>query len=128
MARADDVSLRAPMTALHPSPTETDDLSLLQRAVEEAARLLDADGAMVYLTEERRLRFAVDAGIRNPEAQALIRDLSLPLGVGIFGHAVERGEAVVTADYRHDSRFRHSPVADRIVEVAEMHSIAAAPL
>ena len=55
---------------------------LLARAVEEAARLLHADGAIVYLVdaEANRLRFAFDAGIREPEAQRLIRDLSLPVG------------------------------------------------
>ncbi len=38
-----------------------------------------------------RLQFAVDAGIRNPEARQLIRDLSLPVGVGLFGHAIASG-------------------------------------
>ena len=51
------------------------------------------------------MRFAVDAGIRNPEAQQLIRDLSLPVGVGLFGHSVETGEVVVSGDYRRDKRF-----------------------
>src|SRR5918999_3990517 len=99
--------------------------ALLARAVEEAARLLNADGAMVYLvdTEEDRLRFAVDAGIRNPEARQLIRDLSLPVGVGLFGHAVARGEVVVSGDYRRDRRFMHSDVADRIVLIANMRSM-----
>lgn len=103
---------------------------LLAHAVEEAARLLDADGAIVYLVDaaEKRLRFAVDAGIRDPEAQRLIRDLSLPLGVGLFGHAITRGEAVVTSDYPTDQRFAHSPIADRIVTITGIRSMAAAPL
>ena len=102
---------------------------LLARAVDEAARLLRADGAMVYLVDaENRLRFEVDAGIRNREAQQLIRDLSLPVGVGLFGHAVATGEVVVSADYRRDKRFEHSDVADRIAVTANMRSMAAAPL
>ena len=40
---------------------------------------------MVYLVDNGLMRFAVDAGIRDPEAQQLIRDLTLPIGVGIFG-------------------------------------------
>ena len=39
------------------------------------------------------LRFvdiAVDAGIRNPEAQQLIRDLTLPVGVGLFAFYGDR--------------------------------------
>ncbi len=101
---------------------------MLEHAVEEAARLLKADGAMVYLVEDGRMRFAVDAGIRNPEAQQLIRDLELPIGVGLFGHAVATGKLVVSGDYRRDKRFDHSPVADRIVLTANMRSMAAAPL
>ncbi|MGH2401352.1 MAG: GAF domain-containing protein [Candidatus Limnocylindria bacterium] len=104
--------------------------ALLSRAVEEVARLLNADGAMVYLVDpdENRLRFAVGAGIRDPEARQLIHDLSLPVGVGLFGHAIASGEVVVSGDYRRDRRFQHSPVADRIVTTANMRSMAAAPL
>ncbi len=85
---------------------------------------------MVYLVDpvENRLRFACDAGIRDPEARRLIRTLSLPVGVGLFGHAIATGEVVVTAEYGHDERFKHSPVADRIVTSADMRSMAAAPL
>ncbi|MGI8657542.1 MAG: GAF domain-containing protein [Candidatus Limnocylindria bacterium] len=112
-----------------PSDTPTGD-SLLARAVEEAAHLLNADGAMVYLVDpgSHRLRFACDAGIRDPEARELIRTLSLPVGVGLFGHAIGTGEVVVSGDYREDRRFEHSPVADRIVASANMRSMAAAPL
>ena len=83
---------------------------------------------MVYLVDGDRMRFAVDAGIRNPEAQQLLRDMSLPLGVGLFGHVATTGETLVAGDYRRDKRFEHSPVADRIVNVANMRSMAAAPL
>jgi PAS domain S-box-containing protein len=103
---------------------------LLRRATEEAARLLDADGAMVYLVDEDggHLRFEVDAGIRNAEARSLIRDLKLPVGVGLFGTAVASGEVVATGDYRADRRFEHTEVADRIVTIAGMRSMAVAPL
>jgi PAS domain S-box-containing protein len=104
--------------------------ALLARAVDEAARLLNADGAMVYLVDpgEDRLRFAVDAGIQNPEARQLIRDVSLPVGVGLFGHAIATGQVVVSGDYRRDRHFPHSDVTDRIAVIANMRSIAAAPL
>ena len=117
-------------TAAEATPTSPDSHSLLARAVEEAARLLKADGAMVYLVDREadRLVFSVDAGIRNPEAQHLIRELSLPVGVGLFGHAVATGEVVVSGDYRRDKRFQHSPTADRIVSIADMRSMVAAPL
>jgi len=121
-------STRRPPVTQPPAPEQPDTHAMLAHAVEEAARLLQADGAMVYLVEDDRMRFAVDAGIRNPEAQQLIRDLSLPVGVGLFGHAVATGEVVVSKDYRRDKRFPHDPVADRIVTIANMRSMAAAPL
>ena len=56
---------------------------------------------MVYLVDSGdQMRFAVDAGIRNPEAQQLIRDLTLPVGVGLFGHSVATAEVVVSAKLR----------------------------
>ena len=75
-----------PISSL-PSSDLAETRALLEHAVEEAARLLKADGAMVYLVDDGQMRFAVDAGIRNPEAHQLIRDLVLPIGVGLFGHA-----------------------------------------
>ena len=107
---------------------QPDSHAMLLRAVEEAARLLQADGAMVYLVDGQTMRFAVDAGIRNPEAQELIRSLALPIGVGLFGHVAATGETLVAGDYRRDKRFEHSSVADRIVTIANMRSMAAAPL
>ena len=104
--------------------------ALLRRNVDEAARLLGADGAMVYLLDEQtgRLHFFHDAGIRNAEAQHLIRGLVLEPGMGMFGHAVSTQQVVVTSDYRRDERFRHSKVADRIAAIANMRSMAVAPL
>jgi PAS domain S-box-containing protein len=108
----------------------TADSELLQAAVTEVARLLDADGAMIYLVDEAsgQLHFAHDAGITNPEARRLIRDLTLPIGTGMFGTAVAAGRLTVTDDYPADRRFTHSPVADRIVQAAAMRSMAVAPL
>jgi PAS domain S-box-containing protein len=108
----------------------TADSELLQAAVTEVARLLDADGAMIYLVDEAsgELRFAHDAGITNPEARRLIRDLRLPVGTGMFGTAVAAGRLTVTDDYPADRRFTHSPVADRIAKAAGMRSMAVAPL
>jgi PAS domain S-box-containing protein len=108
----------------------TADAELLKRAVGEVARLLEADGAMIYLVDEASglLRFAYDAGITDPEAQRLIRDLTLPIGVGMFGTAVGDRQLTITDDYPADLRFRHSEVADRIVSAAGMRSMAVAPL
>ena len=108
----------------------TADSELLQAAVTEVARLLEADGAMIYLVDDAsgELLFAHDAGITNPEARRLIRDLTLPIGTGMFGTAVATARLTVTDDYPADRRFTHSPVADRIVQAAGMRSMAVAPL
>ena len=108
----------------------TVDAQLLQGAVREVARLLQADGAMIYLVDEAsgNLRFAYDAGITDREARRLIRDLVLPVGTGMFGTAVASRSLTITDDYPADRRFRHSPVADRIVTAAGMRSMAVAPL
>ena len=58
-----------PVTAAA-EPTAPASLAMLSHAVEEVARLLDADGAMVYLVDDGLMRFAVDAGIRNPGGAA----------------------------------------------------------
>ena len=108
----------------------TAEARLLKSAVGEAARLLQADGAMVYLVDEatNELRFAHDAGITDRKARRLIRDLTLPIGVGMFGTAVSQRALTVTDDYPADRRFEHSPVADEIVLAAGMRSMAVMPL
>ena len=108
----------------------TPEAELLKGAVTEVARLLQADGAMIYLVDEasETLRFAYDAGITDRRARRLIRDLTLPIGVGMFGTTVSRRQLIVTDDYPADKRFEHSPVADDIVHSAGMRSMAVTPL
>jgi GAF domain-containing protein len=110
--------------------TADHDAELLQEAVGEAARLLESDGAMIYLFDEAsaELRFAYDAGVASEEALQLLRDLQLPLGRGMFGSALSRGQLMHTDDYSADQAFAHHPVADRIVRAANMRSMAAAPM
>lgn len=102
----------------------------LKRAVEEATRLLHADGAMIYLVdiEAGVLRCVTDAGITDPVAARLIRELELPLGRGMFGAAVARGRVVATGDYLADRGFDHADETDRIARKARMRAMAVAPL
>ena len=85
---------------------------------------------MIYPVDEtsETLRFAYDAGITDRRARRLIRDLTLPIGVGMFGTTVSRRELTVTDDYPVDKRFEHSHVADEIVGAAGMRSMAVTPL
>ncbi len=103
---------------------------LLEAAVDEAARLLEADGAMVYLVdaESGHLRFAHDAGIKNARTRASVRNIDLPVGVGIFGRAVAERAVVLTRDYLADSAFAHAEGTDDVVRELGIRSMVAAPL
>jgi PAS domain S-box-containing protein len=103
---------------------------LLTAAVEEAARLLAADGAMVYLTDPTtgRLRFAHDAGIKSVRSREWIRSLELAPGVGMFGRAVAERAVVITTDYPSDTTFRHASSADRVVDDLGIRSMVVAPM
>jgi PAS domain S-box-containing protein len=102
----------------------------LQHAVEEASRLLHADGAMIYLLdpESGMLVCATDAGIGDPEARRLIRELRLPPGKGMYGTSVAQGRVVTTADYLDDRTFVHAEITDEIAAKARMRAMAVAPL
>src|SRR5687767_6477541 len=91
----------APAPGADPDGGTGDVHDLLKAAVDEAARLLDADGAMVYLIDEAtgHLRFAHDAGIRSRRSRDWVRTIDLPVGVGMFGRAVAERAVVMTSDY-----------------------------
>jgi PAS domain S-box-containing protein len=103
---------------------------LLVAAVEEAARLLDADGAMVYLVDPTtgHLRFAHDAGIQSSRSREWVRSIDLPVGVGMFGRAVAERSVVITGDYLADRSFSHGPDPDRVVRDIRIRSMVVAPL
>ena len=119
-----------------PEPTEFavrtggDQDRLLQNAAEEAARLLDADGAFLYLLNPDTgiLHFAHSAGIVDPEPGHWIRELRLPIGTGMFGKAVAERRMVVTRDYVEDRSFSHATGPDRFVDEVGLRSLVVAPL
>ena len=103
---------------------------LLQRAVEEAARLLEADGAMIYLLDPESgiLRLAHDAGIADVQRRQWVRRLQVGLGAGMFGVAAAERRVLLTDDYPNDRGFTHSPGADRFVAEVGLRSMVTAPL
>ncbi|HEY6058032.1 MAG TPA: GAF domain-containing protein, partial [Candidatus Limnocylindrales bacterium] len=108
----------------------TDLAALLQRAVRQTARMLDASGAMIYLYdgERDRLRWAYDAGISDERELAWVRALEIPIGVGLFGRAVAEDRLMVSDDYSADRRFRHAPDLDRFVREVGVRSMIVAPM
>jgi PAS domain S-box-containing protein len=117
-ARSDDARLAAGV----------DDL--LRSATEEAARLLGADGAMLYLLDPatERLRFTHDAGIDSLGQDHWLRTLELAQGVGLFGRAVAERRVVVTDDYIADTSFVHAGPTDRFVHEVGLRSMVVAPM
>ncbi|HYI22787.1 MAG TPA: GAF domain-containing protein, partial [Candidatus Limnocylindrales bacterium] len=126
--RTPDSAGAASSTAEHDSLNE--DAELLIEAVGEAARLLDCDGAMVYLVDPAGgdLHFGFDAGVTDPGARELLRGLRLPFGSGLFGTAIAKRELVYTDDYPADARFAHHQIADQVVEKVGLRTMAAAPM
>ncbi len=102
----------------------------LRHAVDEAARLLRADGSILYLTQldGKSMRWAYDAGISAPDERAWMRSLVVPVGVGMFGQAVAERSVRITHDYAADMSFAHAWMLDEVVRTARIHSLAAAPL
>jgi PAS domain S-box-containing protein len=124
MAREPDP---APGDAVQEEPSV---LGPLQLAVDEAARLLHADGAIAYLLQPdgQTLRWAADAGIISAEDRGWMRSLVLPVGVGMYGRAVEERAVRVTDDYPSDQTFRHAWMTDQVVRNTSIRSMVAAPL
>ncbi len=116
--------------ARHQARTGGPVADLLQAAVDEAARLLEADGAIVYLLDEPAglLRFAFEAGIRDLRGRRGVRRLELPLGQGMFGVATAERRVVHTTDYPSDHSFTHAEAADRFVAEVGIRSMVTAPL
>jgi PAS domain S-box-containing protein len=118
------------MEAADPSGHSRQIIEPLQHAVDEAARLLRADGAIAYLLEPdgTTLRWAVDAGISSAEERRWMRSLAVPVGTGMFGRSVADRAVRVTDDYLVDMTFQHAWMTDQVVTNARIRSMAVAPL
>ena len=120
----------APRHDTDPDGGEGSTHEVLTAAVAEATRLLEADGAMVYLVDPTTgdLRFAHDAGVRGRRARALIRGMVLKPGTGMFGRAVAERAVIATRDYPADPSFRHATGPDTVVADIGIRSMVVAPL
>jgi PAS domain S-box-containing protein len=102
----------------------------VQHAADEAARLLHADGAIVYLMDPNgeTLRWAADAGISNSPERAWMRSMVVPLGVGMFGSALADRSVRITDDYQSDTTFQHAWMTDQVVKATNIRSMVVAPM
>lgn len=112
---------------------------ILRDALDEAVRLLRAQGGMVYLPvgpagpgrqvgHGSDLRLVVDAGLDASPGLQQVRTVRLKVGHGLFGMAVSDGVVQVTGDYLVDTRFTHAEASDAVVRDVGIHSMVAAPL
>ncbi len=96
----------------------------------EAVRLLDADGALVYLLTEDRdiLRFAAEASQVRLAPDHWMRSIRLHVGLGLFGKAVADRSVQVTADYLADAGFEHTDQTDAFARETGLRSFVVTPL
>ena len=107
-----------------------DPAEVLQLTVDEAVRILRADGAILDLLDPERnvLRGAYDSQMAGRLDDDRLYRQELALGRGVSGRAVVERQVVVTDDYLTDDRFEHDPAADAFVRDGGIRSMIAAPL
>ena len=102
---------------------------VLQRTLDEAVRLLDADGGRIELvaaTGGLHWAFghsAIDLPIERDEAVDPVE-----LNEGVSGRAVIERRVVRTGDYLADQRFTHAEAPDRYIRQHGIRSVMSAPL
>ena len=104
---------------------------VLQRSVDEAARLLAADGARIDLLNEAdgALYWAYDATTgRRPGLGPIAGSGEAQPGEGISGRAVRTLKPVFTGDYLADDRFDHAAAPDEHARKHDIRSAVAVPL
>ncbi|MDQ3870171.1 MAG: GAF domain-containing protein [Chloroflexota bacterium] len=111
-----------------PGPVAPD--AVLRHAVDEAARLLSADGAIVFLLDPPtgRLRWAQLAGASTSSERSRLRSLELEEGVGMFHRALAEGQVLVADEYLADETFQHSPPVDAFARDVGLQSLVVAPM
>ncbi len=101
----------------------------LHGPAQEAVRLLEADGALVYLVADGgELRFAAESSAVRLAQDHWLWRIRLRVGQGLFGRAVAERAAVVTGDYLADSRFQHTEQSDLFAHETGLRSFLVAPL
>ncbi len=101
---------------------------VLQHVVDEARRLLRADGGLIdqYDPESGTLQWAYDAGL-EPDQREAVKMTNLRLGEGVSGKAVAEARVIHAGDYLAGD-FQHDALADSLVERAGVRDLIAAPI
>ena len=93
-----------------------DPAEVLQRITDEAARLLDSDGARIdqYDPEIDALRWSYAAGDAMSDMPDWARTGGLKPGQAVAGLAFAEQRAILTKDYLADERFEHTEEIERL--------------
>ncbi|MHB8958543.1 MAG: GAF domain-containing protein [Candidatus Limnocylindrales bacterium] len=120
----------AQVNAAPPSDSESGAELLLRAPTTEAVRLLEADGALVYLLAEDRnvLRFAAQASEVRLAQDHPLRTIRLRVGLGLYGKAVANRTVEVTGDYLADPHFEHTDQTDAFARETGLRSFVVTPL
>ena len=104
--------------------------TIIQETVDEAARLLGADGARIDLIDPalKLLRGAYMSGGARPTEEEWPDTPDETLDTGVSGLCVAEARTFFTGDYLADERFRHGSGSDTYVRNRGIHSVMAAPL
>jgi PAS domain S-box-containing protein len=102
---------------------------LLQQVVDEARRLVGADGSVLDLIDPdaKLLRWAYDSGVRSGFTDDEIAQLTIPVGIGATGIAVAEGR-VIAADDMLAVHFPESEINDHFFDVTGFRSMIIAPI
>ncbi len=101
---------------------------LLQQVVDETGRLVHADGTILSLIEDDGvLHWRYDDGLQRRFDPGYVRDLTLPIGVGVTGRAVAEGRPVICNRDLIDA-FPRSPESDHFFIVSGFRSMIGTPI
>lgn len=100
--------------------------TVLQSIAVYARNLVAADVVAIAPVDPTPYRTTVRVALGARTDQ--LEGLRVTPGLGMAGLVLETGDAVVTSDYRSDSRFVHDPGHDRLVEEEGIVSSLAVPI
>jgi PAS domain S-box-containing protein len=103
--------------------------TVLQQTINEATRLLRADGGIIDLLDpsENVLRWAYDTGMFRDFPRDRFQAAETQLGKGIAGRAVLERRVIRTGDYL-SHEFVHTPTADDFATQLGIQSVIVAPI
>ncbi|MDQ2689987.1 MAG: GAF domain-containing protein, partial [Chloroflexota bacterium] len=113
-------SITAEIAELH------DPAAVLQRTVEEARRLLEADTAIINPLEDDETLLGWP--IAYAPAGEGADDVPVRIGEGISGSAMAERRVLRTGDYLNDPAFEHTEELDEYIKRRGMASVMTAPL